>query len=412
MQSIMREIQGVFKSFINGTRHRLLIVACAPDDSPLLLKSLDAVEDDPTFPDIFLSFGHSFSDAGSYVGGVLTSLSEQHSQVNDALVKRGDPPLPTIPVETVDASLLPEQRLSKTIQYVRDVVPKGRQVIWIFYPLELTESEQYLHLINHLRTEIEEVPIRGTKLIVRDDPSAILASQLQKEPKVRVYSPELDPDSLMKKMEKQANDPKVPPEEQAQLHMMLAGKDVADGRFDQALARNQELLGYFYYTGQRPHQSIVLNNIGDIHYMQGRYPEAQKSYEQATVVSVEEKSEPLVIYQSINLGNALLMQRKYEEALVYYQSAEQLAEVNKVLHYQLESLRQIGEVKYQLKQPAEAAEAWQKAIDLCEQFQYEIGLQPLLERLRDLYKELGDVERHDQCTKALAAFMTKQQSVN
>jgi hypothetical protein len=401
MQSIMREIQGVFKSFINGTRHRLLLVACAPDHSPLLLKSLDAIEDDPTIPDIFLSFGHPFDDTASYVSGVLTSLNEQHSQVNDALVKRGDPALPPIPPETGDASLLPEQRLSQTIQYVRGFVPKGRQVIWIFYPLEVGESEQYVRLIGHLRTSIEEVPIRGTKLIVREDPSGPLIQQLQDQPKVRVYSPGLEPDSLMKKMEAQANDPKVPSDEQAQLHMMLAGKDVAEGRFDQALARNQELLGYFYYTGQRHHQSIVLNNVGDIHYMQGRYPEAQQSYEQATVVSVEEKSEPLVIYQSINLGNALLMQRKYEEALVYYQSAEQLAEVNKVLHYQLESLRQIGEVKYQLKQPAEAAQAWQKAVDLSEKFQYEDGLQPLLERLRDLYKELGDSVHHDQCVSAL-----------
>ncbi len=404
----MREIQGVFKSFINGSRHNLMIVSCAPENSALLLKSLDAIEDDPAVPDIFLAFGHPFGIAESYVSQTLASVREQFNKVNDELVRRGDSALAPFPMEVEDVSHQPETRLFIAIQHIRNVIPKGQQVIWIFYPLEISAPTQYLHLIDYIRLQIEDTPLRGTKMIVREGPSHVLVRQLKNEPKVRIYWPALDPNSLMKKLDKQANDPKVPPEEQAQIHMMLAGMDIANKRFDQALARNQELLGYFYHTGQKHHQSIVLNNIGDIHYMQSRYPDAQESYEKAVLVAVEEKSQPLVIYQSINLGNALLMQQKLDEALTYYQSAEQLAQASSVPTYQIQALEQIGVVKHQSKQLNEAAEAWEEAVNLCQRFHHEAGVRTNLERLQDLYKEMGDSERLNKCRKAL----TLQQSGN
>ena len=65
MRTIIREIQITFKNFVNGSRHRAMLLYCAPEHSPLLLKSLDAVEEDPASPDIFLTFGHSFANAES-----------------------------------------------------------------------------------------------------------------------------------------------------------------------------------------------------------------------------------------------------------------------------------------------------------------------------------------------------------
>jgi tetratricopeptide (TPR) repeat protein len=151
--------------------------------------------------------------------------------------------------------------------------------------------------------------------MARDNVAApMLASLANDDPKIRVYKPDLDPEALEKKLNAQTSNPALPLAEQAQIHMMLAGMEVANKQFDKAFARNQELLGYFFHSDQKHNQSIVLNNIGDLHYIQGKFTEAQEWYKKAIAVAVELKSRALVLYQSLNLGNALLMQKKWDEA--------------------------------------------------------------------------------------------------
>ena len=51
-----------------------------------------------------------------------------------------------------------------------------------------------------------------------------------------------------------------------------------------------------------------MSNIGDLHYIQKKFNEAQTWYERAISLSLDLKSQPLVLYQSLNLGNALFAQ--------------------------------------------------------------------------------------------------------
>ena len=412
MRVIVKEVEDTLRSFVNSTHHRALVIDCAPEHSPLLLKTIEAIEDDPAVPDIFLTFGHAFERADDYVGRVLVSLREQITQVNQQLTSRGDPPLRDIPPDVEDARLLPESRLVKALEHLRSVVPRGRQLVWLFYPLELDESQQgldeYHQIVATLIERIKDVSIRASKVIVRDSSAHTLIRSFRENPDVRFYVPPLDPESIKTRLNQAANDPKTPPHEQAQMHMMLAGIDVSGGNFDRALSRNTELLGYFYHTGQRTHQSIALNNIGDIHYMQGRYDLAQQSYEQAISIAAVEGSQPLVTYQSINLGNSLMLQQRHQEALSYYAAAEQLAEVNKSVPYQVQAIERIGEVNQAMGNTREAASSWQRAADLCSKFRYDQGLRPLLDRLLGVYKELGDTDRLNACRKALADLVRRQ----
>jgi tetratricopeptide (TPR) repeat protein len=217
-----------------------------------------------------------------------------------------------------------------------------------------------------------------------------------------VYRPELDPESFEKKLNERANDPALPAEEQAQIHMMLASFDVANQRYDTALARNLELLGYFRHTGQRQEQTIVMSNIGDLHYIQKKFNEAQTWYERAINMSVSLKSEPLVLDQSFNLGNALLMQNKFADALVYFDAAERLARASMQPQQQIRALEQMGMANYRMGRSAEAAENWEKAVELSRESKFQEGQRANLERLRDLYQELGDSGRLSACKAALS----------
>jgi tetratricopeptide (TPR) repeat protein len=412
MKTIIKEIDSALRGFINDSRHNLLIVGCAVEHSPLLMKSLEAIEDDPASPDIFLTFGHPFENSRQYVDAVMESLRDQLAAVNQQLSGRGAPELALLPEETADAELAPEARLAVAVTHLRKVVPRSRQIVWVFYPLEIDESpeglDQYLRLAGQTRRHVKDQRLRGVKLLIRDGDSHTLLRGLKDEPDTRFYLPALDPDSISRKLNEAANDPRIAHQEQAQIHMMLAGIDVSKGNFETALARNEELLGYFYHSGQQHHQSVVLSNIGDIHYLQGRFDAARVSYERAVLISAEQQSVPLVTYQSINLGNSLMMQERYDEALSYYESAEKLAEANKTLPYQLQAIERIGDLKYKAGSPGEAGAAWEKGAELCRKFEYDAGMRPFLDRLLNLFRESGDTERLNDCRKALAELARKQ----
>jgi tetratricopeptide (TPR) repeat protein len=403
MRSFIQDIQARIQGFMNSSRTSIMLVACEPEDSPLLLKSIDALDQDPAVPDILLTFGHAFEDLGGYIEQILDSVRQQLVQVNEELTKRGDSALAPFPSELEDEALLPATQLCETMQYVRSMVPRDRRIAWIMYPLEINQLEQYLQLIDYLRERLGDDSLCGTKLMVRDSvASPVLVPELEGQPEVDIYRPELNLASMEKQLSEKANDPRVPVEEQAQMHMMLAGMDVANKRYTQALARNLELLGYFRHRGQSYQQSMVLNNIGDLHYIQGRFAEAQAWYERAIGLSLELRSQPFVLYQSMNLGQALFMQQRFDEALLYYRAAEQLAQTSHTPIYQIQALERIGIIKREKGHLDEAAEAWEKAVECSQKFQYELGLQANLEHLWGVYNETGDVKRLEECEAALS----------
>jgi tetratricopeptide (TPR) repeat protein len=403
MRSIMQDIQSEFQRFVDSRTENLLIVPCEPDHSALLFKVLEALDDDPESLDIFLIFGHLFTDPGQYVREIPPIISIQLAGVNQELVKRGELALPTPPTELTDESQKPSLRLVGLMRYVESLVKDERRVIWVFFPLEIDAANPYAELVNYVYDELKTGSLRMTKLIVRDGAiSPNLERGLGGQPNVKIYRPELDPESLEKKLNEKANDPRLPMEEHAQIQMMLAGFDVAHKRYDMALARNLELADYFGRAGQQHQQAIVLNNIGDLHYTQNKFREAQTWYERAINLSVGLKSEPLVMYQSFNLGNALLMQNRFADALIYYGAMEQLARASNLPVQQIQALEQMGTANYRMGKPAEAAEHWEKAVELSRGLKFEEGERANLERLRDLYRELGDARRLSACNAALA----------
>jgi tetratricopeptide (TPR) repeat protein len=408
MQFLFEEIRRAVNGFVAGSHHVFMLLACEAEHSPLVLKTIDGLEDGPGVTDIFLTFGHDFENVVSYADKVVESLREQIEQLNTELGKRGEPGMPALPARLQDSLSSPMERMIEAMKHVRGIVPRGRRVVWVFHPLQIQHPDSYLQLMGFVRGNLDEAALRGTRVIARDGVvSPVLAGLAKDDAKVRIYKPELDPEALEKKLNAQAGRPGIPLDEQAQIHMMLAGMDVANQQFDRALARNQELLGYFFHSGQKHNQSIVLNNIGDLHYVQGKFTEAQGWYERAIAVAVELKSQPLVLYQSLNLGHAMLMQKKFDEALVYYTAAENLAHAANVPVYEIQSLEQIGRLKQEAGQMDEAVQAWEKAADLSKKLEYETGQKAMLERLRELYRKMGQSEKLEECEKVLSEFVSR-----
>jgi tetratricopeptide (TPR) repeat protein len=409
MKSILQGIQADLRDFIDRPSLSLLIVCCEIEHSALLLKSLDSLEQDTAVPDIFLTFSHEFDNQSSYVEGILAALRRQIAQINEELAKRGAQLMAGLPAEVEDQSTPPAIRLAKLLRHVRNAIPNERQVVWVFYPPEVIDQHRYFQLIAYLLGEMEKSSLNGVKLIAGDgDLSPALAPRLEGHPRTKVYRPKLDPESFEKLLKARASDPAVPAEERAQMHMMLAGYDVAHQRFDIALARNKELLAYFRHVNQPYNRSIVLNNIGDLYYIQNRWREAQIWYERAVSLSAELKSQPLVFNQSVNMGNALLMQNNFAQSLTYYRASEKYAEASGMLIQQIHILERIGFACHRTGELKEAAEALEKAARLNEKIENIEGRQANLEQLCQIYSEMGDKRRFWESQSALSELIANE----
>src|SRR5262245_540088 len=136
MRSIVQDIQSEFHRFIERKDKTLLIIPCEPDHSALLLKSLEALDDDPESLDIFFIFGHPFAAAGQFIREIIPTLNLQLTDVNQELVKRGEPEFPPLTAELLNESQNPATRLAGLMQYVESLVTDERRVIWALYPLE------------------------------------------------------------------------------------------------------------------------------------------------------------------------------------------------------------------------------------------------------------------------------------
>ncbi len=407
MQHIVQETVEILKNFVEHGGQSVMLIEAATDEAPLLLKCLDIVEQDELSPDIFLMHGDAFEDTRIFVETVIERQREQIEGVNEELEKRGDEKIAEIPSVLFERNAPSVERFTALFQHIRQIVQPERQVIWVFFPLaDIERADFYTNLFEPIARKIVSGDFGNTKLIVRDTPLNNLKQNLEcgeDTPEIFCYRPELDFPSVVKKIEERAKDPNAPVEERMQSLLLTAGMDVAEKRYDDALSKNEQALAFYRKKNLKQNESVVQSNIGDIYYVQGKYPEAQENYEKAILISVEEKSQPMVLYQSINLGNALFMQEKYDEAFIYYDSAEKLADVNKVFVQRIQALERMGDTRRAQKNLDEAIEIYNKAADLCRENKYALGLKSVLERLCEVYAEQREQEKYDECKAELEA---------
>lgn len=413
MFQIINEVKEVIENFIADEDKSVMIIQDTLEESPLLLKVFGIVEESEESNDIFLSFGDEFQDTRRFVEAIIENQKLQIEALNIELEKVEREKIAEIPINLLERDKPSNARLELLFKHIRKNVEPERRVIWVFHPLQDVEKDTfYADLFEYISQRIFTDEINFTKIIVRDTPTKILQERLAKHKQVFVYQPKISHKDIFKKIEESAKSKDTPNEEKAQSIMLLAGIDIAERRYEKALSRNRQVLNYYEKTKQKPQQSIVQNNIGDVFYVQGKYAEAQAEYEKAILIAVEEKSQPLVLYQSVNLGNSLFMQQKYDEAFIYYDSAAKLAEVNQTLPLRIQALEKCGDTKKSQEKIDEAIEIWGKTAEICRQNKYKFGLVGILERLTQAFEEKNDGANHRSSKKELEQIKQDLREIN
>ena len=150
---------------------------------------------------------------------------------------------------------------------MRLIVQPERQIVWIFFPLaDIEKQEFYANLFEPVARKIIAGDFGNTKLIVRDTPLKILKQNLncdEKTPEVFCYRPQVDFASVIQKIEDRAKDPNAPMEEKMQSLLLTAGMDVAEKRYDDALAKNEQALAFYRQKKLKQNEADVPCSSGD-----------------------------------------------------------------------------------------------------------------------------------------------------
>ncbi len=116
----------------------------------------------------------------------------------------------------------------------------------------------------------------------------------------------------------------APRKSKAQALIQLAFIDYAHGRYSDALARYDQLLGFYQKTHNKLMQALVMNGIGDVYNRQQKLPIALSWYRRALVPAAGAASPVLMLTLGRNLAHFHYERKEYAEAEVYFDGCQKV----------------------------------------------------------------------------------------
>ena len=226
-----------------------------------------------------------------------------------------------------DSTQDPAVRLRSTLAYARELLPRntGQRLVCAFLPLTIRDPAGYGWLMRQVITPDGMPPwYRGMRFILREDTVApMMGADLP--PFVQIHPMDFSAEAMEASLQQEGEDPEVRRERRAQALLQLASLDYAHSRYDAALRKYYELLGYYQQTGNTAVQAVVVMGIGDVYQRMGNLASARDWYTRAIRAACESKSPVVLFTLARNLGHVSFDLQQYEDAERYFDSVRQLA---------------------------------------------------------------------------------------
>ncbi|MCX8117641.1 MAG: tetratricopeptide repeat protein [Desulfobacterota bacterium] len=392
MRKLFEEVQVTLSHFIDQRDHLFMIIGCRDFETAYILKILQGI-DESNNSDLFWMFADEFKDLASYVETVIGHFKTKYEGVCEGLKKEGKPPWPPIPQPIFDPAQDPVLRLKGLMEFSRALLPseEGHLSIWAFFPFKIHHPLEYQEMVKRLMEHQFPVPwCHHMRIFFRDEKdSPLLHPAGTPPPRVSTYSPDLGVEAMERSLREEVMDGGVPLDQRLQSLLSLAGLDLAHGRFHDALPKYKLLLSYYQGTGQPAMTALVLNWIGDVFMRLGDLKEAQRYYESSLTPAIESKSEPVLLNILLNLGHLKAKEEAWEEAEIYYESAEKIATALRVPQAKILCLENRGLCQAMQKNIEKAIETWKEGATLARAMEEKFLLQNILLRLKDCYQKTG-----------------------
>ncbi|MBN1959984.1 MAG: tetratricopeptide repeat protein [Deltaproteobacteria bacterium] len=391
MRKLVEEMRLRCESFVAQRQDLALIVKAGLSEYVPLMSTLDGLEKSDA-SNMFWLFADPFITSAEYVDTLANSFNLRCKALIEAL-KEEQSPIPPIPeiIANSQADLI--TRLKQLMIYARDLLPNpdNSDVIFGFLPSEINNSADYASLM--LKLLQHELPIpwcHHMRIFIREDSdTAILYKRTQTIPYAQGYAPDFSPPAIEKSLIDEAHDDKLSLPLRMQSFFILAGLDLAQRRYSDAIEKYGLLSRYYLAEGNKPLAALSLNGLGEVAERGNQLEAAQDYFERALTPAIESESLPALINITLNLANLHRREQRWQQARDHYDAVAKLAQgcANPML--KIRCLEQIGFCCYKLDDKKAAFENWDAGYELAKGVEAESELLNCLERLRNLYAELG-----------------------
>ncbi len=411
MRRLFEDVQGNLTHFIEQRDHLFMVIQCHDFELGYLLKILQAI-DESNSSDLFWLFVDEFKDPFSYVETIIENFKKKHEGVCEGLKKEGKQPWPPIPPVIFDHSQSPVSRLKELMKFSRSLLPSedGHLSVWGFFPNQIKDHGLYEEMVKSFIEHQFPFPwCHHMRIFLRDEKdSPILLKKLSRAPRVCFYSPDFSVEAMEKSLKEEVMDSSIPLDQRLQSLMSVAGLDLANRRYEEALKKYKVLLPYYQGSGNHAMSALVLNWMGEVFERMGRFPEAQQYYESALTPVIESKSEPVLLNIVMNLANLKLLQNAWSDAEVYYESAEKIATALCIPQAKIICLERRGFCQFMQKNGEGAVETWNNGATLARAMEEKYLLKEILQRLKTYYDQTGKSRERDEIAQELSSLDLNQ----
>ncbi len=403
MKKLFEEVQERLARFVEQRDDIFMIIGCHDFETAYVLKILQAI-DESNNSDLFWMFVDEFKDPFSYIETIIEQFKAKHDGVSEGLKKEGKMPWPTIPPLVFDNKLDPMDRLKGLMTFSRSLLPseEGHLTIWGFFPYQIKQPELYREMANALISHQFPYPwCHHMRIFLRDEKNSPILFKRGNLPRVCFYDVDFSVKALENSLREEVMDSSIPLGQRLQSLLSVAGLDLSNRRYTEALQKFQILLRYYQGRGDFPMTALLLNWIGEAHEKSGNLREAQKYYESALTPAIESKSEPILLNIILNLANLKIRQEVWNEAEIYYESAEKIATALRIPQAKIMCLENRGICQYMQKNVGGALESWENGATLARAMEEKLLLKNILIRLRDYHKETGQSKEQNKIEQEL-----------
>lgn len=402
MQALLDDFKAQAEAFVGQVDDFTLFVQCPGDETSLVLKILADV-DQANEIDRFLAFGNAFATADAFVATMRRDLAERVRLANVALAEVGDPTFPAIAAE----SPIKGGAAGQFIRLIEDAKsllehPSGQRLIWTMTPIEIADRVGWERfLLEVLNRDRVEAWMNEVRLIVRVDREP--PPELAKVPRRRLTKFVFGAPEVEAGLKQQSTDPATPESQRMQALLMIVMMDAANGKTDAVAKNNQVLRAYYAKENQPGNLAIAIDAEGTAERMKGRWPEAQKKYEEALAPAAEAAS-PVVLRQVIqHLADVTWETQQWDDTAEYHGLVAELAMAMSDADGRADALEKKAEALEKVRKLEEAIPPWEEVFTLGHTIEeLRPRIRPSLHNLRRLYQATGKKDRVAEVDRELA----------
>jgi tetratricopeptide (TPR) repeat protein len=389
MKKWIDQLRTLLNDFIDQRDDLMLLLACPPGESALMLNLLLGMERDKE-ANLYYLFADDFASSPAYIDAIAHRLKRDY----DASVESTPDvdPLPPISAQCLKTSETPIARLHAALAYTRSLIPAstGHRIVWGFGPSDIGKVEDYAALLmGCLPNPAIEPWMRGLRMIVRVPEDYPATAALAKGPRVRYQRFVIPPDAAESELRATSQNAKLPDAARIEALLQLSFIDLAHGRLQPAAAGLREALAHYQKAEDPSMQALAMIGLGDISRRANDIDKAKYWYECAIAPAGEGKQLISLSMIAQHLGAIAFERKQYEDAVAYY---EQLVILMRAIPNEdglCESLIWQGKAQDKAGQVDAALASWEEAIMICQAFELDHRKDDCLTQLRRGYEAVG-----------------------